>query len=167
MKEPYLMMSLLIPGPQSPGREIDVFLRPLIEELKELWSVGALTFDFSTGKSFQMHVALLWTMNDFPAYGNLSGWSTKGYMACPVCNKETSSTRLRSKICYTDHRRFLHSGHAWRRSRLHNNKLETRAAPRELSGVDILNQLRSVEMVKLGKNPSNQDRKQKHTHQQN
>ncbi|XP_062114288.1 uncharacterized protein LOC133825348 [Humulus lupulus] len=31
------LMSLLIPGPKSPGKDYDVFLRPLIEELKELW----------------------------------------------------------------------------------------------------------------------------------
>ncbi|KAA0053370.1 CACTA en-spm transposon protein [Cucumis melo var. makuwa] len=33
-------MSLLIPSPRSPGREIDVYLQPLIEELKELWTFG-------------------------------------------------------------------------------------------------------------------------------
>ncbi|KAM3238171.1 hypothetical protein P3L10_013201 [Capsicum annuum] len=43
-----------------------------------------------------MHVAVLWTINDFPAYGNLSGWSTKGYMACPTCNKDASSQRHRN-----------------------------------------------------------------------
>ena len=111
MKEQFMMMSFLIPGPQSPGREIDVFLRPLIEELKELWFDGVSTFDFSTHQFFQMRAALLWTINDFSAYENLSGWSTKGYLACPVCNKDTASTRLRSKICYTDHCRFLHIGH--------------------------------------------------------
>ncbi|KAA0063910.1 uncharacterized protein E5676_scaffold1827G00430 [Cucumis melo var. makuwa] len=36
MKETNFFMSLLIPGPKSPGREIDVYLQPLIEELKEL-----------------------------------------------------------------------------------------------------------------------------------
>ncbi|KAA0066001.1 uncharacterized protein E5676_scaffold120G00360 [Cucumis melo var. makuwa] len=38
MKETNFFMSLLILGPQSPGREIDVYLQPLIEELKELWT---------------------------------------------------------------------------------------------------------------------------------
>ncbi|TYK26074.1 uncharacterized protein E5676_scaffold1185G00310 [Cucumis melo var. makuwa] len=33
-------MSLLIPGPKSPGRKINVYLQPLIEELKELWNFG-------------------------------------------------------------------------------------------------------------------------------
>ncbi|TYJ97044.1 uncharacterized protein E5676_scaffold506G001100 [Cucumis melo var. makuwa] len=40
MKETNFFMSLLIPDPKSPGREIDVYLQPLIEELKELWTFG-------------------------------------------------------------------------------------------------------------------------------
>ena len=32
------MMSVLIQGPKQPGNDIDVYLRPLIEELLELWS---------------------------------------------------------------------------------------------------------------------------------
>ena len=31
-------MSLLIPGPKSPGKDFDLFLEPLIEKLLELWS---------------------------------------------------------------------------------------------------------------------------------
>ena len=34
MKSPFFIMSLLIPGPKSPGNEIDVYLQPLIDELK-------------------------------------------------------------------------------------------------------------------------------------
>ena len=59
MKDPFLMLSLLIPGPKAPGNDIDVFLQPLIDELKELWDVGVRTFDASVGKSFQLHAALL------------------------------------------------------------------------------------------------------------
>ena len=36
MKQPNLLLSLLIPGPRSPGKEIDVYMRPLIDELNEL-----------------------------------------------------------------------------------------------------------------------------------
>ena len=68
MKEPFLMMSLLILGPHSPGREIDLYLRPLIDELKELWHDGIETYDVSIGQHFKMHAAILWTMNDFPVY---------------------------------------------------------------------------------------------------
>lgn len=67
--DPFTMMSLLIPGPQTPGKDIDVYLRPLVDELKELWTDGIETFDASMGKYFKMHAAILWTINDFSAYG--------------------------------------------------------------------------------------------------
>ncbi|GJV66000.1 Toll/interleukin-1 receptor domain-containing protein [Tanacetum coccineum] len=37
MKESFFMLMLLIPGPKSPGKDIDVYLRPLIDDLKDLW----------------------------------------------------------------------------------------------------------------------------------
>ena len=70
-------MSLLILGPNAPRKDIDVFLRPLIDELKELWNVGVENYDASTQSSFKLHVAVLWTINDFPVYGNLSGRAQK------------------------------------------------------------------------------------------
>ena len=30
------MLSLLIPGPHKSGNEIDIYLKPLVDELKEL-----------------------------------------------------------------------------------------------------------------------------------
>ncbi|XP_020258902.1 uncharacterized protein LOC109835335 [Asparagus officinalis] len=47
MKESFFMMSLLIPGPHAPGNDIDVFLRPLVDELKELWDNEVVTYDAS------------------------------------------------------------------------------------------------------------------------
>ncbi|KAL6345885.1 hypothetical protein AAG906_020467 [Vitis piasezkii] len=58
-------------GPHSLGKEIDVYLRPLIDELKELWHDGIETYDVSIGQYFKMHATILWTINDFPAYGML------------------------------------------------------------------------------------------------
>ncbi|XP_026452382.1 uncharacterized protein LOC113352830 [Papaver somniferum] len=84
MREPFIFLTLLIPGPNSPGNDIDVYLRTLIDELKELWEIGVKTFDADSKEVFQLHVALLWTINDFPAYGNLYGWSTHGYLACAL-----------------------------------------------------------------------------------
>nr|XP_029154544.1 uncharacterized protein LOC112803556 [Arachis hypogaea] len=108
MKSEYCMLSLIIPGPCSPGNNIDIFLQPLIEELKELWVLGIDTYDSFKNETFQMHAALLWTINDFPAYAMLSGWSTKGKLACPCCNHDTSSCYLKhsQKTVYMDHRRF-------------------------------------------------------------
>nr|XP_048330607.1 uncharacterized protein LOC125422586 [Ziziphus jujuba var. spinosa] len=95
MKETFSMMSLLIPGPMAPGKDIDVYLRPMIDELKDIWTNGFTTYDISKKERFTMHPAVLWTIHDFPAYGKLSGWSTKRYKACPTCNEDTSSQALR------------------------------------------------------------------------
>ncbi|XP_028087849.1 uncharacterized protein LOC114288527 [Camellia sinensis] len=58
---------------------------------------------------FQLHAALLWTISDFPAYANLSGWSTKGEYACPCCNVKTQSYWLKHgrKYSYISHRYVL------------------------------------------------------------
>ncbi|XP_028091354.1 uncharacterized protein LOC114291688 [Camellia sinensis] len=37
MKRKFMMLSLLISGPQQPGNDIDVYLAPLIDDLKMLW----------------------------------------------------------------------------------------------------------------------------------
>ncbi|XP_049397294.1 uncharacterized protein LOC125861439 [Solanum stenotomum] len=116
MKQEKFILSMLIPGPNGPGDAIDTYLQPLIEEWKELWEVGIETYDASTKQNFKLHASLLWTINDFPAYENLSGWSTKGKLACPCFNKDTSSIRLTKgkKQCFMGHRRYLSQNHKWR-----------------------------------------------------
>jgi len=57
------------------SRDIDVYLSPLVEDLKMLWEDGVETFDAFTSKTFMMRAMLFCTINDFPAYGNLSGYS--------------------------------------------------------------------------------------------
>jgi hypothetical protein len=66
-------LSMVIPGQSSPGWNIDVCLRPLIDELTQLWSFRALTYDISRKQNFVMRTALMWTINDFSAYGMVSG----------------------------------------------------------------------------------------------
>ncbi|XP_038716536.1 uncharacterized protein LOC120009878 [Tripterygium wilfordii] len=153
MKPPNFIMSLLIPGKESPGNNIDVYLQPLIDELKELWDVGIKTYDASKCAYFQMRAALLWTINDFPAYAMLSGWSTKGRLACPVCCYSTKSIYLKNsrKFCYPGHRRFVHSEHEWRfDTRSFYDGKELDPPPALLSGSDILQHLVGMEN-KFGK----------------
>ncbi|XP_074299529.1 uncharacterized protein LOC141630650 [Silene latifolia] len=51
-KSKYIMLTLLISGPKQPGNDIDVYLAPLIEDLKLLWNVGVEVFDASTSSRF-------------------------------------------------------------------------------------------------------------------
>ncbi|XP_042972958.1 uncharacterized protein LOC122304759 [Carya illinoinensis] len=154
MKDQFFMTSLIIPGPKSLGNDIDVYLQPLIDELRELWENGVPTYDASTKETFMLHAALLWTINDFPAYGNLSGWSTKGKYACPCCNANTDCNWLKygRKHCYMGHRRFLPSNHIWRTKKwLFNGKADHRMPPRVLEGIDLLRQLQMLGEVSFGK----------------
>ncbi|XP_012837883.1 PREDICTED: uncharacterized protein LOC105958419 [Erythranthe guttata] len=163
MKDEFFMMSLLIPGPQAPGKDIDVFLRPLIDELKELWN-GVETYDACKKEKFQMRAIIMWTINDFPALSNLFGWTTKGYMACPCCLYMTDSRKLRSKICYMGHRRYLERDHPYRKSKKFDGQPETRLKPIEWTGEEIILNLNNLEQVfdKLGKHPSKKKRKRSH-----
>ncbi|GKA99248.1 hypothetical protein Tco_0827185 [Tanacetum coccineum] len=73
MKESSFMLTLLILGPKSPGKDIDVYLRPLIDDLKDLWAKPSVeTIDVATGQKFNMRAMVLWTINDFSARSSLS-----------------------------------------------------------------------------------------------
>ena len=95
MKAPYMFMTLLIPGPNDPTKDFHVYLRPLIDELKFLWHTGVETYDRASPSNFMMRVALMWTINDFPALGMISGWSIMGKLACPLCIREVKAKQLK------------------------------------------------------------------------
>jgi hypothetical protein len=97
MRLEFMFLSMVIPGPSSPGRNIDVCLRPLIDELAQLWSSGALTYDISRKQNFVMRAALMCTINDFPTYGMVSGWSTHGRLACPYCMENNKAFTLTNR----------------------------------------------------------------------
>ncbi|XP_076910613.1 uncharacterized protein LOC143568317 [Bidens hawaiensis] len=161
MVDASFMLKLLIPGRDSPGKDIDVFLLPLIDELKLLWEKGVETYDCESKQRFNMRAALLWTINDFPTYGYLSGWSTSGYKACPICNEDASSIHIRDKIAYVGHRRFLPQDHTWRKARDFNGHRETRLAPKPVNGDDCLHQLEDLPIHPHGKHPSHCRKKRK------
>ena len=117
MKRKCMMLSLMIPGPRQPENDIDVYLSSLIEDLRLLWDEGVEVFDAYEKVNFNLWALLLWTINDFPAYGNLSGYSVKGHHACPICEENMSYHQLKygRKTCYISHRKFLKHKHPYRR----------------------------------------------------
>ncbi|KAK2449830.1 hypothetical protein QL285_008985 [Trifolium repens] len=126
MTKPYIFLSCIIPGPSNPTNGIDVYLQPLIDDLKRLW-IGESMYDIAKKENFTMRAALMWTINDFPAYGMLSGWSTHGKLACPHCMEHTKSFNLKKggKASWFDcHRRFLPANHQFHRKK-NLFKLET------------------------------------------
>ena len=88
MSKPYMFLSCRIPGPSNPKASIDVYLEPLIDDLKKLF---ILTYDVSRKQKFMMRECLMWTINDFPAFGMLSSWGTHGRLACSHCMEHSKS----------------------------------------------------------------------------
>ena len=121
-KKYFVMLCLLIPTQLSlTGSNFDVFLQPLVDELQQLWSrTGVPTRDAraNMGMSiFNLRAVLMWTLHDFPAYGLISGLTTKGFKACPVCGPQTISRRsriLQKNVYCNCHRRYLPEDHYFR-----------------------------------------------------
>ena len=82
-----MMLSMMISGPRQPGNDIDVYLSSLIEDLKKLRDEGVLVFDGFQNETFLMRATLFCTINDFPAYGNLSNTVLRVIMHAPSMKK--------------------------------------------------------------------------------
>ncbi len=139
-KRKYMMLSMLISGPKQPGNDIGIFLAPLIEDLKQMWETGIDVYDGYREESFTLRAMIFGTINDFSAYGNLSGYSTKGQCACPICEDGTDWMQLEhgKKNVFLGHRRFLPQKHhyrSWRKA--FNGNTEERRAPLPLTGAQL------------------------------
>ena len=92
--KPYMFLSSVIPGPNNPKNKIEVFLQPLIGDLKTLWNEGVDTYDIHANQIFKMKAALMWTVNDFSAYGMLSVWSTHGGVVLPCLSRSNTGVLI-------------------------------------------------------------------------
>jgi len=114
----------------------------LIDELKQLWSSRALTYDISRKHNSLIRATLIWTINDFPAYGMVSDWSTHGKLACPYCmenNKAFTLTNGGKTSFFYCHRHFLPTNHRYRKNRkdFFIGRVEMDVAPPRLSGEEL------------------------------
>ncbi|OMO94184.1 Transposon, En/Spm-like protein [Corchorus capsularis] len=94
-----------------------------------------------------MRATTLWTINDFPVYANLSGWSTKETYACLSCGYDTSLEWLQhsGKFCYMGHRRWLEPGHRYRKDKQSfDGTEELRSTPLHPSGHEVLRKLEKL-----------------------
>jgi len=159
MKRKFIMMPALIAGPKQPGNDIDVFLRPLIDELLLLWKdEGVSVWDEYKQETFILRALLFVTINDWPALGNLSGQSNKGYSACTHCYDETDCIYLKHcrKCVYMGHRRFLPPKHPLRHEGKHfRGESDNRSKPLFRNGKRVFSMVKDVQVV-FGKGPGSQ-----------
>jgi len=120
MRLKFLFLSIVILSFNSLGLNIDVCLRPLINELKQLWSSGVLIYDVSRKQNFQMKAILMWTINDFLEYEMVSSLRTHGKLACPYCIKNKKAFMLtnnnKTSFFFYFHQQFLLTGHKYRKN---------------------------------------------------
>jgi hypothetical protein len=132
MKWKFIMMPVLIQGPKQPGNDIDVYLRPLVDELLHLWAEpGVRVWDEHKQEEFDLRALLFITINDWPTLSNISGQSNKGYNACTHCLDQTESM-------YSYNRRFLPPKHPLKKKGKHcNGKADTRGKPVTRTGAEV------------------------------
>jgi hypothetical protein len=53
MKFEFMFLCLIIPGPKAPSPQINVMLKPLIEELKQLW-IRVEAYDYYKKQKFNL-----------------------------------------------------------------------------------------------------------------
>lgn len=69
-------------------------MSPLNNDLKT-WSSSEEMYVAFKKYHFKLRAMIFYTIIYFPAYANLSGYSTKGKLAFLVCDDKTSSTWLK------------------------------------------------------------------------
>jgi hypothetical protein len=111
-----MMLTILVSGPKQPGDRIDVYLRPLVDDLKILWKPGVPeVWDEYKHEEFTMHGMLFTTINDNPTQRNLYGQSKRKGAACPHCLEDSCTIWLRhsNKYVFMGHHRFLGKKHPY------------------------------------------------------
>ncbi|XP_027364530.1 uncharacterized protein LOC113871632 [Abrus precatorius] len=115
-------------------------------DLKLLWDNGIEVYDGFRDENFTMK-AMYGTINDFPAYGNLFGYSIKGQCACPICQEKIDYIRLDHchKNVFMGHRRWLSKNHPFRKmKKAFNGSYEVRQCPYLKSGSNFFDEIKHI-----------------------
>ena len=146
-----MMLIILVSGTKQPGDRIDVYLRPLIDDLKTLWKPGVKeVLDEFGHEEFMLHAMLFTTINDNLAQRNLFRQRKRKGAACSHCLDETCSLWLRNskKFAYMGHRRFLPKKHPYRDMDCQfNGEKENRAASLHVSGELVHLQVKDIKTI--------------------
>ena len=90
-------------------------MAPVIRELQILWDGIDVVVDNSRSersKCFKLRAILMWTLHDYPGYGDVAGLSTSGHYACPPCGMSLTSRYSvdLNKVVYEGHQKYFDEG---------------------------------------------------------
>ena len=99
-----------------------------------------------------MRATLMWTINDFPTFVMLFGWSTVGRLACPYCMSQSKAFSLKygGKCSWFDsHHQFLPLDHPYRRNKdaFLRNRVERSQPLVRLSREDVWEEVSNLPKV--------------------
>lgn len=160
----FISLTMIILEPKFPSKDtIDVYLQPLLHELKKLW-VGIDVVDLAEpagpNRIFRMRGVLIWTIHDWLAYTLISGQSRKGYVGCPVCGERTFAEHSRQalKTVFHGNHRWLRHNHHWKAARAtFNGSTNHNATPPRQSRLTVRQRRAWREsFLKLGGRPNSQ-----------
>jgi hypothetical protein len=72
LNEGFIFLALVILGPKQSNKQMNIFLCPLMEELKELWQ-GVDAYDSHLKCLFNLCDVYLWSIHDYLASGKFAG----------------------------------------------------------------------------------------------
>ncbi|KAK1660468.1 hypothetical protein QYE76_048627 [Lolium multiflorum] len=105
-------------GPKYPGKNMNVYLEPLIDDLLLGWEDrGIRTYDAANKEHFDMYVWYHTSLHDLPARALFCGWCTHGKWPCPECRQAVTFFWLNKGgkySCFDEARQFLEQSHEYR-----------------------------------------------------
>ncbi|KAK1603053.1 hypothetical protein QYE76_017018 [Lolium multiflorum] len=105
-------------GPKYPGKNMNVYLEPLIDDLLLGWEDrGIRTYDAAKKEHFDMYVWYHTSLHDLPARALFCGWCTHGKWPCPECRQAVTFFWLNKGgkySCFDEARQFLEQSHEYR-----------------------------------------------------
>ena len=118
MRSENMFVSMIIPGPKYPGKNMNVYLELLVDDLVRGWKGrGIRTYDASKKEYFDMYVWYHTSLHDLPARALFCGWCTHGKWPCPQCRQAVTFFWLNKGgkySCFDEARQFLERRHAYR-----------------------------------------------------
>jgi hypothetical protein len=154
MKYEFIFLCLVISGSDHPRPKLNVMLKPLIDELKELWN-GVEAYDSHKKQKFTHRATYLWSIHDFIAYEIFAGWSIHERLTCRICRSDTDCFRLTAggKISYFDcHRCWLPPKHPFKtqKDRFRKDTVVKKGPPKRLSGPKNIENLSKLVLNREG-----------------
>jgi hypothetical protein len=148
LQQDFVFLALVIPGPKDPKKQMNIFLHPLMEEMKEVWQ-GVNAYDTHLKCRFNLHPTYLRSICDYLAYDKFVGCCVHGRLNCPICIDDTDAFRLQhdKKVSFIDyHRRFLLSNHLFRNDiqSFLKDKTIRKGPPKQKFGADIIKMLNDL-----------------------